>query len=316
MESDDSETEFGLKRSERCKSIVKDYTSHLEIYASKAWDRVEEIVKSAKVKRHDDESLDDIAEMQKEKRGYEEKDRRRNMNQIRKNHQLLEHSLNDCVRCLTSAKIAKHAVVAVGIHTYLAVVEWDGLDEQHCLIVPTEHACSSIQLDENVWDEMRIWRKGLVAMWREIGDDCLFLEMSRNVAHGAHLVIECVPVPVEIGETAPIYFKKAIMECEEVYADNKKLIEIKDLRRQIPRNFSYFAVDFGLKNGYAHVIENVQSFPSSFAHEIIAGMLDLPPNKWRKKTMQSYSELKAKCDAMKASWEPYDWTKRIDRTSR
>lgn len=74
------------------------------------------IIKSAKVKRHDDESLDDIAEMQKEKRGYEEKDRRRNINQMRKNHQLLEHSLNDCVRCLTSAKIEKHAVVAVGIH--------------------------------------------------------------------------------------------------------------------------------------------------------------------------------------------------------
>lgn len=44
--------------------------------------------------------------------------------------------------------------------TYLAVAEWDGLDEQHCLIVPTEHVSSSVQLDENVWDEMRIWRKG------------------------------------------------------------------------------------------------------------------------------------------------------------
>ncbi|VDM56976.1 unnamed protein product [Angiostrongylus costaricensis] len=245
----------------------------------------------------------------------------------------------------------------VVLQTYLAVVEWDGLDEQHCLIAPTEHACSSIQLDENVWDEMRIWRKGLVAMWRESGQDCLFLEMSRNVAYGAHLVIECVPVPVEVGGTAPIYFKlvdmgvievrhvyqlseydaspsslmkfvkrgrgdlyaefgKAIMECEEDYAHNKKLIEIKDLRRQIPRNFSYFAVDFGLNNGYAHVIENMQSFPSSFAHEIIAGMLDLPPSKWRKKKAQTYSELKAKCDAMKAAWEPYDWTKRIDRTNR
>ncbi|KAK6029694.1 hypothetical protein OSTOST_04193 [Ostertagia ostertagi] len=46
-----------------------------------------------------------------------------------------------------------------GNQTYLAVVEWDGLHEQHCLIAPTEHVCSSIQLDENVWDEMRIWRK-------------------------------------------------------------------------------------------------------------------------------------------------------------
>ncbi|KAK6043162.1 hypothetical protein COOONC_19330 [Cooperia oncophora] len=60
------------------------------------------------------------------------------------------------------ATIQLHLLVCMmgAWHTYLAVVEWDGLHEQHCLIAPTEHACSSIQLDENVWDEMRIWRKG------------------------------------------------------------------------------------------------------------------------------------------------------------
>ncbi|KAK5969035.1 CWF19 protein 2 [Trichostrongylus colubriformis] len=106
------------------------------------------------------------------------------------------------------------------------------------------------------------------------------------------------------------------MECEDEYADNKKLIEIKDLRRQIPKNFSYFAVDFGLNNGYAHVIEHTESFPSSFAHEIIAGMMDLPANKWRTRKPQSFKEVKDKCDAMKAAWEPYDWTKKIDRNNR
>lgn len=47
--------------------------------------------------------------------------------------------------------------------------------------------------------------------------------------------------------------------------DNKKLIETKDLRRQIPKGFSYFAVDFGLSNGFAHVIESHDHFPSTFA---------------------------------------------------
>ncbi|VDP13610.1 unnamed protein product [Heligmosomoides polygyrus] len=95
--------------------------------------------------------------------------------------------------------------------TYLAVVEWDGFSDQHCIIAPTEHTCSSIQLDENVWDEMRIWRKGLVAMWREMDEDCLFVEMSRNLTAGPHHVIECIPVPVEVGDTAPIYFKILVL---------------------------------------------------------------------------------------------------------
>ncbi|KAK5968726.1 hypothetical protein GCK32_021089 [Trichostrongylus colubriformis] len=54
---------------------------------------------------------------------------------------------------------------------------------------------------------MRIWRKGLVAMWREQDQDCVFVEMSRNVNSGPHHVIECIPMPFEIGDTAPIYFK-------------------------------------------------------------------------------------------------------------
>uniref|UniRef100_A0A1I7XA68 Saposin B-type domain-containing protein n=1 Tax=Heterorhabditis bacteriophora TaxID=37862 RepID=A0A1I7XA68_HETBA len=46
-------------------------------------------------------------------------------------------------------------------------------------------------------------------------------------------------------------------------------------------------------------------------HEIIAGMLDLPPSKWRKKTVQGFDQLKQKCQSMKTEWEPYDWTKKI-----
>ncbi|KAK5984952.1 hypothetical protein GCK32_021750, partial [Trichostrongylus colubriformis] len=50
--------------------------------------------------------------------------------------------------------------------------------------------------------------------------------------------------------------------------------------------------------------------------EIIAGMMDLPANKWRTRKPQSFKEVKDKCDAMKAAWEPYDWTKKIDRNNR
>ncbi|ETN80004.1 hypothetical protein NECAME_02483 [Necator americanus] len=44
-------------------------------------------------------------------------------------------------------------------------------------------------------------------MWRANEQDCLFVEMSRNVAANPHVIIEAIPVPVEIGSVAPIYFK-------------------------------------------------------------------------------------------------------------
>ncbi|CAI5446345.1 unnamed protein product [Caenorhabditis angaria] len=226
-------------------------------------------------------------------------------------HKRIEKSFNDCSRCIDSSKLSKHNIIAIGINTYLAVVEWDGLDDEHVIIVPTQHCSSSIQLDENIWDEMKIWRKGLVAMWKEQGRDCVFFEMSRHVDSNPHFIIECVPVDQEIGDTAPIFFKNAINECEGEYTDNKKLIETKDLRRQIPKGFSYFAVDFGLCNGFAHVIENHDEFPATFGTEIIAGMLDLPPKKWRKRETDELAKQKSRANKMKELWEPFDWTKRI-----
>ncbi|CAO4371995.1 unnamed protein product [Caenorhabditis nigoni] len=226
-------------------------------------------------------------------------------------HKRIERSFDDCSRCIDSSRLAKHNIIAVGINTYLAVVEWDGLDDEHVIIVPTQHCSSSIQLDENVWDEMRLWRKGLVALWKEQGKDCVFFEMARHVDSNPHLYVECVPLEQEIGDMAPIYFKKAINECEGEYMDNKKLIETKDLRRQIPKGFSYFAVDFGLSNGYAHVIESHDHFPATFATEIIAGMLDLPPKKWRKRETDEMSKQKSRAEKFKQLWEPFDWTKRL-----
>ncbi|EGT60155.1 hypothetical protein CAEBREN_19879, partial [Caenorhabditis brenneri] len=226
-------------------------------------------------------------------------------------HKRIERSFDDCSRCIDSSRLSKHNIIAVGINTYLAVVEWDGLDDEHLIIVPTQHCSSTIQLDENVWDEMRLWRKGLVALWKEQNRDCIFFEMSRHVDSNPHVYIECVPVDQEIGDMAPIYFKKAINECEGEYMDNKKLIETKDLRRQIPKGFSYFAVDFGLSNGYAHVIESHDHFPATFATEIIAGMLDLPPKKWRKRETDEMAKQKARAEKFKQLWEPFDWTKRL-----
>lgn len=47
-------------------------------------------------------------------------------------------------------------------------------------------------------------------MWREQGKDCVFLEMSRNVNMNPHVVVECIPLPEEVGDTAPIYFKVSL----------------------------------------------------------------------------------------------------------
>ena len=42
------------------------------------------------------------------------------------------------------------------------------------------------------------------------GEDMIFLETCKNLRHQNHCIIECVPVPKEIGDMAPIYFKACL----------------------------------------------------------------------------------------------------------
>uniref|UniRef100_A0A915KG81 CWF19-like protein 2 n=1 Tax=Romanomermis culicivorax TaxID=13658 RepID=A0A915KG81_ROMCU len=159
----------------------------------------------------------------------------------------------------------------------------------------------------------QIWRRGLVAMFNEADLDVIFMEMAKNVNHQPHTVVECYPVPKSIGDLAPMYFKKALLECEEEWAQNKKIVDLskKDLRKSIPRGFSYFAVDFGLQNGYCHVIENETKFAKTFGQEIICGMMDLDESLWRRPVKQTLDEQTKRAEHLRRKWMPFDWTERV-----
>lgn len=48
---------------------------------------------------------------------------------------------------------------------------------------------------------------------------------------------------------------------------NKKVIELKgkNIRKGVPKGLPYFWIDFGMDPGFAHVIEDQQLFPRTFA---------------------------------------------------
>ena len=60
---------------------------------------------------------------------------------------------------------------------------------------------------------VQIFRKGLTRMFSDQGEDCVFMETCMNLKRYPHMVIECVPLPKEIGDVAPIYFKVIVICC-------------------------------------------------------------------------------------------------------
>jgi len=71
-------------------------------------------------------------------------------------HRKHEDTMKNCWFCFNSATISKHLIVSVGIKTYLSLPERGSLTKGHCLIVPMDHTTSTVSVDEDVWQEIRI----------------------------------------------------------------------------------------------------------------------------------------------------------------
>ncbi|NXA38847.1 C19L2 protein, partial [Eudromia elegans] len=256
-------------------------------------------------------TLDDmfVSKAAKGERSGEEEERQRR--KAIQEHQRLAAVMEKCPYCFDSNELSKHLIIALGTKVYLSLPSGPSLTEGHCLIAPLQHHTAGTLLDEDIWEEIQMFRNALVKMFEAMELDCVFLETNMSMKKRYHMVYECIPLPKEVGDMAPIYFKKAIMESDEEWSMNKKLIDLssKDVRKSVPKGLPYFSVDFGLQGGFAHIIEDQHKFPHYFGKEVIGGMLDLEPRLWRKGTRQNFEDQRKKVLQFAQWWKPYDFTK-------
>lgn len=72
-----------------------------------------------------------------------------------------------------------------------------------------QHESASRSVDDNVWEELRNFKKCLIKMFQEQKKEVLFIETVTNLAkQQRHCLIECIPLPSDAAEEAPIYFKQ------------------------------------------------------------------------------------------------------------
>ncbi|XP_060575172.1 CWF19-like protein 2 [Ruditapes philippinarum] len=207
-------------------------------------------------------------------------------------HKKMAASLEKCRFCF--GNVPKHLIIAIGTKVYLCLPNNKSLSEGHCLIVPMQHVASGTTVDEDVWSEIQVFRRTLTKMFADRDEDVVFMETSMKLKQFPHMCIECVPMDKEVGDLAPIYFKKAIQESESEWSQNKKVVDLsqKDIRHSVPKGFPYFAVDFGNQGGFAHVIEDEIKFPYYFGKEIIGGMIDADHRLWKKPPKENFDEQK------------------------
>ncbi|XP_063675169.1 CWF19-like protein 2 [Bolinopsis microptera] len=218
------------------------------------------------------------------------KDADRMKSQSQKEHKRLE----SCHMCLE--KCSKDSIVFIGKTLYIRVPIYKSLATYQCQIVPVNHIIASVNGDEDFWEELRTVKSSISKKFASKNLDAVFLESAQRLGQRRHIFIDCVPVPIEDGTLLPAYFKKAILDCDVEWAQNKKLVDTrhKSLRKSVPQGLPYFSVEFGTDGGFAHVIEEESLFKRYFGLEVVGGVIDCDVNIWRNPAKETSEGLKYK----------------------
>ncbi|XP_053608728.1 CWF19-like protein 2 homolog [Plodia interpunctella] len=272
------------------------------------YDDEEQLAKIAAKNTNPNDDLEDIFVDEISKNRNDAKDSERERQRAINQHTRIEKSIEGCEYCVDSKNMLKHLMVSCASKVYLALPARKSLVTGHCVITTIQHSTCVTALDEDVWEEVLIYRKALTQYFNSQDMDVVFYETATRLHRFPHMVINCVPMPRDVGDVAAIYFKKALLECEAEWSMNKKVVELKgkDIRKGIPKGLPYFWIDFAMDPGFAHVIEDQQLFPKTFAEEVIAGILDLEHSTW-KNPRKDYGDVQRKkvLDFVK-EWKPFD----------
>ncbi|KAM0929674.1 hypothetical protein ACQ4PT_001683 [Festuca glaucescens] len=270
------------------------------------WHTIKPIAAESRKGEEDEYDFDD-APRRKSEGAQEEK---------RSTHGHILTQKDRCLYCFENPSRPKHLVVAIGNFTYVMLPQFEPVVPGHCVILPLQHESATRAIDSNVWEEVRNFKKCLLKMFTQQCKDVIFMETAICLAkQRRHCMIECIPVPHEVSDKAPMYFKKAIDEAEEEWSqhETKKLIPTSgNLRQVIPENFAYFHVEFGLDRGFVHVIDDESRFSAGFGLNVIRGALGLPAEDMHRRGRHaSADDQKRAAVSFMKGWEPFDWTKQL-----
>ncbi|KAI8920186.1 CwfJ C-terminus 1-domain-containing protein-like protein [Powellomyces hirtus] len=225
-----------------------------------------------------------------------------------------EAAVSKCSFCYHEGNKPRVPIIALGTKSYLALPEVIDMVPGHSLIVPIDHVLTTLECDDQTWDEIRNFQKCLLRMFGEMKQGVLFIEQVINFRWHKHTVIECIPIPMDHWEDAPAYFKEAIMASDDEWTQHRKLIDTSKngFRGSLVKNLPYFHIWFDPSRGYGHVIEDQESWREWFGREVIASVLDLSPDKWRKPRRINPRDNAPRMKWFLERWKDHDWTAMLD----
>ncbi|KAL8998009.1 MAG: hypothetical protein Q9169_002849 [Polycauliona sp. 2 TL-2023] len=211
-------------------------------------------------------------------------------------------------------------VVSLATRVYLTLPTEPEISDGGACIIPIQHRGNLLECDEDEWEEIRNFMKSLIRMYHDQGRDVIFYENAALPHRKKHAGMEVVPLPYSLGETAPAFFKEAILTADEEWTQHKKLLDTlakakqglgkSAFRRTLAKEMPYFHVWFQLDGGLGHVVEDANRWPKGdlFAREIIGGMLDKGPDVIKRQGKWTRGG-DHRIEGFRKRWRKFDWTR-------
>ena len=191
--------------------------------------------------------------------------------------------------------------------------------EGGAVIVPIDHHTNLLECNDDVWEEIRNFMKSLLRFYHDQGRDVIFYENAAAPHRRMHAALVAVPIPYELGDTAPAFFREAMLSADEEWSQHKKIIDTgkrareglgrSAFRKSIAKEMPYFHAWFTLDGGLGHIVEDGNRWPKGdlFARGVIGGMLDVDASIVNRQGRWIRSD--PRLDDFRKRWRKFDWTR-------
>ncbi|KAI5819660.1 CwfJ C-terminus 1-domain-containing protein-like protein [Pyronema omphalodes] len=229
----------------------------------------------------------------------------------------VQKALDSCPLCQQDSKPPLAPVISLGTRVFLSLPTEPELTPHGAMIVPIQHRTNMLECDDDEWEEVRNFMKSLVRMYSALNLDVIFYENAAAPHRRKHASIVAVPLPMDLGEVAPAYFKEAILEADEQWSQHRPIIDTlksphgkNAFRKSLVKESPYFHVWFTIDGGMGHIVEDEGKWPKGdlFARELLGGMLDVEPQVIKKQGRWRGGRDPREAD-FKKKWDQWDWTK-------
>lgn len=242
--------------------------------------------------------------------------------------QKMQKILDTCPLCHHEERRASDAlpqapIVSLATRTYLTLPTEPEVAPGGAVVVPIQHRLNLLECDDDEWEELRNFMKSLTRHYHAQGSGVIFYENAAHMSsRKGHAALVAVPLPRDLAESAPAYFKEAILASDEQWSQHRPVIDTLALsqrpgygkaafRKAMVKEMPYFHVWFGLDGGMGHVIEDDRRWPKGdlFAREVVGGMLDHGPEVIKKQGRWARTD--ARVEKFRKGWGKWDWTQAL-----